>query len=169
MERRPMPSSAQGCHLVNLTQESQRSKCGCPNCAELVRPHRSVTAFFSAPLALQTTLPNTILCTLQSLQGYISHHRAMEDNKELLTWSMLWWCLVLPSPASVSSFLPLVKAASLASQSQHHTHVRHRVILKVFCHGHHLSHHATWRPCGHQQVLGAGFLCTAWLSHSCRE
>lgn len=39
----------------------------------------------------------------------------------------------------------------------------------VFSHGHLLSHHTTWSLCEHQQVHGAGFLCTAWLAHSCGE
>lgn len=135
-----------------------------------MKPHHSVTTFLLTLLiSLQIARNKSTPALYNSVQGLISHHHGMVDSEWLLTLSTLRWCLALSFPNSLSAFHLLKTRQPAQLHGDDNIALMQGVVITVFCHGHCLSHHTKWSLHEHQQVLGTGFLCTAWLSHSCGE
>lgn len=128
-----------------------------------MRPHHSVTFFLLAPSTSLLTKTTPQLSSEKTPEIHFTpswHGRkptATNTERIVVVLSIVFPRLLI---------FPLLKTRQPAQpHGDDNTTVMHGVIITVFRHGHYLSHHTKWSLHEHQQVLGTGFVCTAWLSH----
>lgn len=161
-----------GCNPVDFTQESKMIKCGCQNCIIAYLAHETTPWFHHLSL---NTLDITAGCsyfksTLFTPQLYsgINFTPPWHGRQQMVTntkHSVVKLGIVFINSLFVSH---LLRQPALPHSDDNIT-LMQGLVITAFCHGHCLSHHTKWSLHEHQQVLGTGFLCTAWLSHSCGE
>lgn len=165
-----------GMSPCNLIQESKIGNCACQTYTEAFLPHETTPQCDHLHLSI---LDITVDHADQNhpLHSTGLFRKESKDSCHLITgeqtvnscqhWAHsggVWHCL---SQTPYLLFLYLRQPAQ--PHGDDNITLMHGVITTVFCHGHCLSHHTKWSLHEHQQVLGTGFLCTAWLSHSCGE
>lgn len=135
-----------------------------------MRPHHGVTIFLLRPLtSLHVVQIKSTLCTPQLCSG-INFTPPWHGRQQMIAnskHSMVEFGVVFPN--SLSTFHLLKTRQPALPHGDDNITLMEGVVITVFCHGHCLSHHTMCSLHEHQQEFGTGFLCTAWLSHSCGE
>lgn len=135
-----------------------------------MRPYHSVTIFLLAPSTSLQTMLTKNTPQLSSEKTPEIHFTPSWHGRKPTATNTEHIVVVLGIVLPKLLIFPLLKTRQPAQpHGDDNITVMHGVIITVFCHGHHLSHHTKWSLHEHQQVLETGFVCTAWLPHSCGE